>query len=76
MQELTLVPFLAQPSQPVLAYQVVERVGHLMFVGTRVAQRTVALTESFAVRTARVEAKPVLLLQKVRKGKGIRRGGM
>ena len=74
MQELALVPFLAQPSKPVLADQIVERVRHLMLVGTRIAQRAVPLTESLAVGTARLKTEAVLFLQKIREGKDIRRG--
>jgi hypothetical protein len=46
MQELAALPLLAQPSQPMLAYEVVEvgiAVRRGVFIWTSRAQRTVAL---------------------------------
>ena len=68
MEELALIAFLAETTQPMFADQAVEGVRHLVFVGAVVAQGAVPFAECFAYRTARVKTEPVFPFEEVGEG--------
>lgn len=79
VQELAALAFLAQPSQPVLAHQVIVirgRVGGRMFIVAGVTQRTVALLVGFTYWTVGGDAVAVGLAQEGREGKCVLRSLM
>lgn len=65
MQELALIPFLAQSPQPVFANQIVEGMCDAVLVRTGVPQRTMPFSEGLAEWPVRIKAKAILPLEKV-----------
>lgn len=65
MQKLTLVPFFAQASQPMLTHKIGERVSDLMLVRAIDPKGTVSLSKSFAKWTIGVQAKSIFLLEEI-----------
>ena len=67
MQVLALIALLTQPAKPMLAYHQTVVVCRLVLVGAGIAQRAVAFTESFAIRTGRTDAKAIFASEKIGK---------
>jgi len=65
MQELALIPFLAQSPQPVFANQIVEGMCDAVLVRTGVPQRTMPFSEGLAEGPVRIQAEAILPLEKV-----------
>ncbi len=65
MQKFALVSFFAQATEPVFTYQVVERMGDLMFVRTVVTQGTMSFPKCLAERTVGIQTESMFPLEKV-----------
>ena len=77
MQEFALITLLAQPSQPMLADEIVERMSSLVLVGTGDAKRAVPFSKRLAIRTTRIEAEAIFPSEKIGEGEVVlRRSGM